>query len=145
MDDKRKAMKRKPKVAPVIGSQVKLDKMLKKQMKSLSLGSAATKSRKINMEDDESSGSSEDEGMQGVTSAAMSVPRIEGRNSINGRIKKQRQGLSRAQEIVLKKQIRKRLSMGSKDAKKDAKKLRNRLNEGIGKRMSMTYGDEHPA
>ena len=94
MDDKRRAKTRKPKVAPVIGSQVKLDKMLKKQMKQLSLGSVATKSRKINMEDDESSGSSDDEGMEGVTSAAnqaaMAVPRIEGRTSINGRIKKNR-------------------------------------------------------
>ena len=51
------------------------------------------------MNDDVSSGSSDDEGMQGVTSAAMSVPRIEGRTSINGRIKKKRQGISRAQEV----------------------------------------------
>ena len=45
----------------MIGSKVKLDKMLQKQMKSMSIGStAATKNRKINIEDSESE-SDEDE------------------------------------------------------------------------------------
>ena len=56
MDEQRKMSARKPKVPPVIGSKVKLDKMLKKQMKGLSLGGqSAMKSRKIKMEDSEDS------------------------------------------------------------------------------------------
>ena len=60
MDAQRKAKTRKPKVAPVIGSKVKMDKMLKKQMQALNIGSgagqtksqAATKAKKLNMADD---------------------------------------------------------------------------------------------
>eukprot|EP00354_Favella_ehrenbergii_P002844 CAMPEP_0170473138 /NCGR_PEP_ID=MMETSP0123-20130129/15086_1 /TAXON_ID=182087 /ORGANISM="Favella ehrenbergii, Strain Fehren 1" /LENGTH=65 /DNA_ID=CAMNT_0010741943 /DNA_START=134 /DNA_END=331 /DNA_ORIENTATION=- len=61
MNEQRKMLSRKPKVPPVMGSKVKMDKMLKKQMKSLSLGSsAATKARKINMEDSASDSDMED-------------------------------------------------------------------------------------
>ena len=50
ISESRNKMARKPKVPPVIGSKVKLDKMLAKQMKSLSIG----QKRKINMEDSSS-------------------------------------------------------------------------------------------
>ena len=76
MLEKRKASSRKPKVAPVIGSKVKLDKMLRKQMKTLSLSSStALKARKIDINDESSSSSDADDEMQGVNAAA-SVPRI---------------------------------------------------------------------
>ena len=133
MDAARKAKTRKPKVAPVMGSKVKMDKMLKKSMASLSLGgSAATKktaagNKKINMADEESSG---DEEMAG----ANTVARIDNKNKIS----KHRDGISRAQEVQLKKEIRRRLRMGSKEARKDAKRLRNRLLEGLEKRRDTT-------
>ena len=61
LNEQRKLRTRKPKVAPVIGSKVKLEKMLKKSMKGLSLGSAkAVKAKKLNM-DDSSSGESDDD------------------------------------------------------------------------------------
>ena len=84
MTEKRKLMSRKPKVPPVVGSKVKLDKMLKKQMKSLSIsGSGATKARKINMEDSASDSEMEDSGQ----AAALSVPRF---GIQKNRIKKER-------------------------------------------------------
>ena len=54
MSEMRNKRARKPKVPPKIGSKVKLEKMLQKQMKTLSIG----EKRKINMED--SSSDSED-------------------------------------------------------------------------------------
>ena len=136
MDDNmlatRKANTRKPKVAPVMGSKVKMDKMLKKQMDALSLSgsSKAMKARKLDMQDDSSSGDEDDEGMEGVSSAAL-VPRI-GNGFNNSRIAKRKGGLSRAEEQRLKKEIRRRMKIGSKDARKDAKKLKNRMEEGMG-------------
>ena len=136
MDAKRKATTRKPKVAPVIGSKVKLDKMSKKQMQALSIGSgaktsAAAKAKKLNMEDDEDS--EDDQDMQGVTNA---VPRMAA--SSKNRISKHRDGISRATEVQLKKDIRRRLKMGTKEARKDAKKMRRRLMEGLEKRRETT-------
>ena len=125
MDAERKARTRKPKVAPVIGSQVKLDKMLKKQMQSMSIttsgGSKAAAAKKLNMAD-ESSSDGED-GMQGVTSAAASVPRMAA--SSRNRISKHKDGISRARQISLKKEIKKRKKMGTKESRKQAKKLMN--------------------
>ena len=113
-----------------------MDKMLKKQMASLSIGAAgaatkksAANSKKINMQDEESSG---DEEMGGATSL---VPR---RAENKNKISKHRDGISRAQEVQLKKEIRRRLKMGSKEARKDAKRLRSRLLEGLEKRRETT-------
>ena len=62
MEDKMKLKKKK--VAPVIGSEVKLAKMLRKQMKTMSISSEARDRRKINLKDSDSSDSGEeDEGM----------------------------------------------------------------------------------
>ena len=72
MNENRKMATRKPKVPPVMGSKVKMDKMLKKQMETLSIGgSKAAKGRKINMAD---SGSDSEEGDDGQA-AALAVPR----------------------------------------------------------------------
>ena len=38
----RKALNKKPKVDPVMGSQVKMDKLLKKQMASMTIGGKAS-------------------------------------------------------------------------------------------------------
>ena len=62
----RNKMARKPVVPPKIGSKVKLEKMLQKQMKSLSIG----EKRKINMADSSSDG--EDDAME----VDQVVPRI---------------------------------------------------------------------
>ena len=56
MSEQRNKRARKPKVAPKIGSKVKLEKMLAKQMKSLSIGGK----RKINMDDSSSDSDGED-------------------------------------------------------------------------------------
>ena len=64
--DAKKAEKMKPKkkkVAPVIGSEVKLAKMLRKQMKTMHISSDARDKKKIDLKDSDSS-NSEDEGMQ---------------------------------------------------------------------------------
>ena len=104
MDAERKARTRKPKVAPVIGSQVKLDKMLKKQMQSMSITTNKSQSaaaKKLNMAD-ESSSDEDEETMQGVTSArAAAVPRLAA--SSKNRISKHKDGISRAREVSLKK------------------------------------------
>ena len=133
MNAQRKVMSRKPKVPPVIGSKVKIEKMLKRQMNSLSLATTkATMAKKINM-DDSSSGEDDDEAadadeaaqtdeaMSTTENAALLVPKISYQKS---RISKQKPGLTRAQEISLKKEIKRRLKFGTKDGRKDAKKLR---------------------
>ena len=131
MDAQRKAKSRKPKVAPVVGSKVKMEKMIARQMKTMSLSSAkATKSKKLNMDDDSSE--SEDEAAQGeeametTENAALLVPKLAYRKS---RIGKAKPGLSRSQIISLKKEIRRRLKFGTKDGKKAAKKMKAQLEE----------------
>ena len=127
MTEKRKTASRKPKVAPVMGSKVKMDKMLKKSMKALSIGSAAaTKGRKIDMASDNDSDSDMEGDEQNGQAAALAVPRQT--LTSKQRIKKERQSITKAQENYMKKEIRRRLKMGSK---KDARKLREKLDEGI--------------
>ena len=79
MNAKRKALSRKPKVAPVMGSKVKMEKMLKRQMKSMSLSTkAATKSRKINMDESSSDDDSDaSQGMEGVENSAARAAQLE--------------------------------------------------------------------
>ena len=126
MTAQRKAVSRKPKVAPVMGSKVKMDKMLKKSMKALSIGSAAaTKGRKIDMASDDDSDSDMEGGEQSGQAAALAVRRV---LTPKQRIKKERQSITKAQENHLKKEIRRRLKMGSK---KEARKLREKLEEGL--------------
>ena len=107
-------------------------------MKSLSLGtgSAATKARKINMEDSGSDSEMEDEGQ----AAALSVPRV-GQMSAKNRIKKERKSISRAEEQALKKLIRKRMSTGDKSDRKMAKKMRLKLEEGLAYRNGTVQND----
>ena len=121
MDAQRKARTRKPKVAPVIGSQVKLDKMLKKQMQAMTITnsggankSQAAAAKKLNMADASSSDDGE-EAMQGVTRAA-AVPRLAA--SSKNRISKHKDGISRAREVSLKKEIKRRKKMGTKESRK---------------------------
>ena len=126
MTEKRKAVSRKPKVPPVMGSKVKLEKMLKKSMKALSIGSsAATKSRKIDLAGSDDDSDSDDQQMEGEMdagqAAALQVPKSHANKVI---FKKERQSITKAQEIYLKKEIKRRLKMGSK---KDAKKLKRTL------------------
>ena len=94
LNAQRKAINRKPKVAPVIGSKVKLEKMLKRQMKTLSIGSSkATKAKKLNMEDSSSGSDGEAEGdeqMDTGENQALMVPRIG-----QAKIKKVKAGMSR--------------------------------------------------
>ena len=73
-------------------------KMLKKQMKSLSVSTEARDKRKINLKDSSDS-SSEEEGMQ-VDQVALSSKTIK------------KKVFSRAQHMALKKEIRKRRRMG---------------------------------
>ena len=93
------------------------------------------KARKLDMQDDSSSGDEDgedDQDMAGVSKAA-SVPRI-GNGFNNSRIEKRKGGISRAEEQRIKKEIRRRKKIGTKDARKDAKKLRNRMEEGYARR-----------
>ena len=96
MTEKRKSASRKPKVAPVMGSKVKMDKMLKKSMKALSLGSsAATKARKIDMAASDDDSDSDMEGVeQSGQAAALAVPRQQ--LTSKQRIKKERQSITKA-------------------------------------------------
>ena len=62
--------------------------------------------------------------------AALLVPRMG-----TGKIRKERVGISRAQEQFLKKEIRRRLKMGSHEGRKDAKKLKKQLTSGLKERQ----------
>ena len=98
----RNKLARKPVVPPKIGSKVKLEKMLQRQMKTLSIGDK----RKINMAD---SSSGEDEAMD----VDQVVPKI-----TQKKIKKK--GGSMAQQKMMKKEIKRLKKTGHK---KEARKL----------------------
>ena len=94
-------------------------------MKSLSLSTTnAMKARKIDVNDDSSS----DEEMN--SGPAAMVPKIGTMN----RIGKKKEGFSRATEVTLKKEIRRRRKLGNRDSKKDVKRLREKLAEGYAHR-----------
>ena len=93
--------KKKDPVAPKIGSKVKLDKMLAKSMKTLSIGDK----RKINMED--SSSGDEDDGDMNVDQV---VPMI-----TTKKIKKVKMA-SMAMQKMMKKNVRRLRKCGNKKA-----------------------------
>merc|ERR1711957_564349 len=125
MNANRKTASHKPKVPPVMGSKVKMEKMLKKSMASLTVsGKSATNARKINMADSESDDDSEME--DGGQAAALAVPRVD--VSAKSRIKKARSSITKSEENALKKSIRKFIRDGNR---KEAKVLKQKLTQGV--------------
>ena len=107
INEARNKKARKPVVPPKIGSQVKLEKMLAKSMKTLSIGAK----RKINMED--SSSDSEGE----VEEEGMNVDQVVPKLTVK-KIKKK--GGSMAMQKMMKKQVRRLKKTGHK---KEARRL----------------------
>ena len=88
----RKALNKKPKVDPVMGSQVKMDKLLKKQMASMTIGGKAPAKQAADSSDE-----GDDEEMN--NDIVKQVPRsIRTKKHI-----KKAGGISRAEELALKK------------------------------------------
>ena len=125
INEARNKRARKPKVAPKIGSTVKLEKILARSMKSLSIGNK----RKINMEDSSSdSDEAEDDGAMNVDQI---VPKI-----TEKKIKKK--SGSMAQQKMMKKEIRRLNKMGHK---KEARKMTKKRLAGVDE---ATHGGSAP-
>ena len=118
MISERKRVSRKEKVAPVIGSKVKLGKMLAKAMRGLDIGAK----RKINMKDSESeeSDSDIDDAEMGEENPKFTI--------VNGkRIKKKNKTISRAVEVMLKKEIKRRIKTNKQGNGQQTKVLKAKL------------------
>ncbi len=87
--------------------------MLKKQLKSLNIGSA----KKINMQDSSSSDSDDDEEDRDVFMGDQSVPSLASKGI------KKRKGLTRAHYVTMKREMKRRIKSGAKGVKRRAEKL----------------------
>ena len=115
LNKKRAAGSKKPKVVPVVAKQAKL---LKRQLKSLSIN---TETKKINMADSDDSsssdGESETEQMEGVESAVQQLP------SLTGKQIQKKPKFSRAHYKEMKKEMKRRLKNHTSGSKRRAEKL----------------------